>query len=96
MTLDNDEDKNACLKPTSITSELRDLADNFLIELENQGAWRRVPRIQRWIDQCRLNPAQEALTSIDPDDDVLRDILSRVLASVGPARENLRRLTARD
>lgn len=57
VVLDNDEEKNACLKPTSITSELRDLAGNLLIR-EDVSQW--------------------------------------VLANVGPARENLRRLTARD
>jgi len=94
LAFDDDDEKNAHLVPAPITSELGDLARNFLIEIQNQAAWSQVPRIQQWIDHCRLNPAMEALSTMDSGDEALIEATTRVLVGIEPARENLTRLVS--
>lgn len=94
LALDSDQEKNLHLKPTVITGALDDLASNFLVELNNQMAWSKNSKLRGWLDSSRLNPAKEVLESLHSKDNVLMDIMARIIDNRLPARENLSRLTA--
>jgi hypothetical protein len=92
VALDSDEEKNACLAPAPITSDLPDLARNFLTEISNQASWRNSPTVEAWVAGTRLNPASEALATMTPEDVELNRLTEQIILNLEPARENLSRL----
>jgi hypothetical protein len=94
VTLASDEEKNEFLAPAPITSELGDLARNFLTEITNQSHWPTSEAFQGFVSSTRLNPASEAQAAMGPEDVELAQIAEKILLNIGPAQENLARLVA--
>jgi hypothetical protein len=93
-TLDDDTAKRQLCQPTRMTDTVEDYLQVMAVNMRNQAAWNTVPELRGWIHTCRLDMFGQTMAQVAKDDAPRREVLARLAAVMGPAVENLQRLTS--
>ncbi|HLG66516.1 MAG TPA: NAD(P)-binding protein [Acidimicrobiales bacterium] len=91
-TVADEELKNGLCPPVSFTGEVASLLPITRAGITGLMARAAVPELASWNDRCRLNPARGAADHLD--DTRVHLAFTTLVASLGPAVENLARLLA--
>jgi putative NAD(P)-binding protein len=91
-TRDDDRDKNRLCSPMSFMDTTEDFPRGFLHSQRVRVAWFADPDVRDWITRTRLTPLYDAARHLT--DPKAQAAIGRMIASTGPAIENLERIIA--
>ncbi len=89
----DDAEKQRLSQVTPMTDTAEDYVRMMTAGISNQGAWNSNKDVRAWVRGCRLDAFGKTLAQVDENDLEKRAILARIAASVGPAIQNLKRLS---
>jgi hypothetical protein len=92
-SIEGEAEKAALVEPAPMTDTLEDFLASQAASLRNQLRWSRDPSIRAWIAQCRLDAFAKQFASMQPDAVELLADCARFRKALGPALENLQRLS---